>query len=290
MAIISGFLFFLYVFAQLVAGAPIRMGLLMPGSTIADDDLNISALDNYPHPDSAPVLSSMDDWAIFRSPNGRSDFSSIAPTLEFFPTDYDLGRTDLAQIPGMNVDVLPTEQMDLVIRSPDDLVVHPRDVAALDKASKGLDAAGEITNKIAKAADAIPEVGEIIGTAIQVVSYVMKAIAKLLDGVKEAEIESARQRGEFTKKVTDDALKKHPGWLIVTVHPKHTTFFQGHEHADWAHDTTFITTKVGIFKFHVYSARAGIFINDGDGGYQNWAYSAPADKLQSYGDQGHRLV
>ncbi|KAJ3723841.1 hypothetical protein C8R42DRAFT_472623 [Lentinula raphanica] len=96
--------------------------------------------------------------------------------------------------------------------------------------------------------------------------------------------------GSFVKLITDETLKRHPGWLVVTVHPKHSVYFQGREHHDWAHKLVNTTTHLGTFFFHVYSARAGIFINDGDGGYLNWAYSAPADKLQTYGYQGHRLV
>ncbi|KAH7869576.1 uncharacterized protein C8R40DRAFT_725722 [Lentinula edodes] len=37
-------------------------------------------------------------------------------------------------------------------------------------------------------------------------------------------------------------------------------------------------------------ARAGIFMNDGDGGYMNWAWAAPHDKIKAIGYQNHRLV
>ncbi|KAJ3738803.1 hypothetical protein DFH05DRAFT_1516325 [Lentinula detonsa] len=179
---------------------------------------------------------------------------------------------------------------DLAVRSSSDLVIHGRSAAKLQKAGDGLKKAGSVLGKVAKGADAIPEVGEIIGTAIQVVASFLKFLGSIFGAIAKAERESAAARGEFTQKVTDQTLKKHPGWLVVTVHPKHTTWFQGNEHTDWSHSTTSIKTATGTYHFDVYAARAGIFMNDGDGGYMNWAYSAPAAQLKAVGYQNHRLV
>ncbi|KAJ3806193.1 hypothetical protein F5876DRAFT_69156 [Lentinula aff. lateritia] len=298
MLLTYGLLLFSYVFAQLVSGAPLlsKRNLVsiredldpLANSKTISDNLELASLDKYPDPDSASVVLSMDK---FLSINSGSDYFARKPALEFYPTDSDFERSDVDEIPAMddNEPFLQGET-DMLIRPRNDLAIHARSVESLQKAGQGMQTAGEIMGKVAKAADAIPEVGEIIGTAIQVVATFVKYIGKLLNEVAEDEKESARARGDFTKKVTDQTLKKHPGWLIVTVHPKHTVFFQGQENIDWAHDKTHITTKVGLFEFDVYSARAGIFMNNGDGGYQNWAFSAPQNQLQTYGDQGHRLV
>ncbi|KAJ4475731.1 hypothetical protein J3R30DRAFT_3706338 [Lentinula aciculospora] len=193
----------------------------------------------------------------------------------------------------------------LAIRLSSDLVIHGRDAAKLQKAGDTMNKAGSVLGKVAKGADAIPEIGEIIGTAIQVVASFLKFLGHIFNAIAEAERESAKflrrhiinpllkpilLSGEFTQKVTDQTLKKHPGWMVVTVHPKHTTWFQGNEHTDWSHSTASIKTAVGKFKFDVYAVRAGIFTNDGDGGFENWAYSAPKDKLQAVGYQNHRLI
>ncbi|KAJ3926380.1 MAG: hypothetical protein NXY57DRAFT_730618 [Lentinula lateritia] len=298
MLLTYGLLLFSYVFAHLVSGAPLpsKRNLVsirndldpLANSKTISDNLELASLDKYPDPDSASVVLSVDK---FLSMNSGSDYFARKPALEFYPTDSDFERSDVDEILAMN-DNEPFLQgeTDVLIRPRSDLAIHARSVESLQKAGQGMQTAGEIMGKVAKAADAIPEVGEIIGTAIQVVATFVKYIGKLLNEVAEDEKESARARGDFTKKVTDQTLKKHPGWLIVTVHPKHTVFFQGQENIDWAHDKTHITTKVGLFEFDVYSARAGIFMNNGDGGYQNWAFSAPQNQLQTYGDQGHRLV
>ncbi|KAJ3982828.1 hypothetical protein F5890DRAFT_296312 [Lentinula detonsa] len=295
MHLIAGFLFLLYVFAQVVMGAPIRITRNLDndfdspvggGLTITDDIVDFSLLDF--HPDFLSVGSSAGSW---HSSNKELEHPSTTFPSEFFPSDREFVSVNVDQISDMKEEALPPSgETDLVIRPHTDLVVHSRSIKSLEKASKGMDTAGEVLGKVAKAADAIPEVGEIVGPAVQVVSWCVKLIGKLLNGVAEAERAAAHARGDFTQKVTDETLKEHPGWLVVTVHPKHTIYFQGQENIDWAQKTTSITTKVGVFQFKVYSARAGIFINDGDGGPENWAYSALADKLQAYGSQGHRLV
>ncbi|KAJ3912071.1 hypothetical protein F5877DRAFT_72700 [Lentinula edodes] len=302
MLLTYGLLLFLYVFAQLVSGAPLpsKRNLVsirndldpLANSKTISDNLEFASLHKYPDPDSASVVLSTDK---FLSMNRGSDYFARKPAMEFYPADFE--RSDVDEISAMddNESMLPEGETDLVIRSRNDLAIHARTVESLQTAGKGMQSAGEIMGKVAKAADAIPEVGEIIGTAIQVVATFVKYIGKLLNEVAEAEKESAHWRVyEESYRPDFESLERytleHPGWLIVTVHPKHTVFFQGQENIDWAHDKTHITTKVGFFEFDVYSARAGIFMNDGDGGYQNWAFSAPQNKLQTYGDQGHRLV
>ncbi|KAJ3733955.1 hypothetical protein DFJ43DRAFT_173482 [Lentinula guzmanii] len=206
----------------------------------------------------------------------------------------------------MGYDSVPSTE--LAIRLGSDLVLVSRDATKLQKTGKTLTKTGSALGKAAKGVDAVPEIGEIVGTAIQVVATFLKLLGHIFSGIAEAERKSAHARGEFTQKVTDQTVKEHPGWLVVTVHPKHTIFFQGNEHTDWSHSTTsiktvchflgsvrghhlnFTTQVTGTYKFDVYAARAGIFSNDGDGGYQNWAWSAPSQHIKLAGYENRRLV
>ncbi|KAJ3770332.1 hypothetical protein FB446DRAFT_173180 [Lentinula raphanica] len=187
-------------------------------------------------------------------------------------------------------DDVTTPGTEVATRPSSDLVLISRDAKKLQKTGSTLTKTGNALGKAAKGADAIPEIGEIIGTAIQVVATFLKFLGHLFSGIAAAQRKSAQERGDFTKNVTDQTLKQHPGWLVVTVHPKHTTYFQGNEHTDWSHSTTSIKTVTGTYKFDVYAARAGIFSNDGDGGYQNWAWSAPSNHIQLAGYENRRLV
>ncbi|KAJ3820250.1 hypothetical protein F5880DRAFT_1589654 [Lentinula raphanica] len=298
MHIVPDFLFLLFVLVQLVVGAPIRIKRNLhecSGSladpTISGKELELSPLDNNPDSHSLPIMaSSMGDWD---NADGELDPPSPSPFEDFSSFDHDSGHNRLQHISYENDGTLfSSDDTAPYMDHSTDLSLYPRaeEGAGAATAAKITDTVGSALDKAAKYVDGIPEVGEILGPAVQVVSWVVKAISKLLDGIAKAERESAKKRGAFTHNVTQEALKEHPGWLVVTVHPQHSVYFQGREHYDWAHKITTVETHVGIFDFHVYSARAGIFINEGDGGWQNWAYAAPADKLKAYGDQGHRLV
>ncbi|KAF8824106.1 hypothetical protein HHX47_DHR9000542 [Lentinula edodes] len=198
MLLTYGLLLFLYVFAQLVSGAPLpsKRNLVsirndldpLANSKTISDNLEFASLHKYPDPDSASVVLSTDK---FLSMNRGSDYFARKPAMEFYPADFE--RSDVDEISAMddNESMLPEGETDLVIRSRNDLAIHARTVESLQTAGKGMQSAGEIMGKVAKAADAIPEVGEIIGTAIQVVATFVKYIGKLLNEVAEAEKESA---------------------------------------------------------------------------------------------------
>ncbi|KAJ3980485.1 hypothetical protein F5890DRAFT_1557654 [Lentinula detonsa] len=169
-------------------------------------------------------------------------------------------------------DLNPFNEWDsFLARRGSDLVLVGRDATKLQKTGNTLTKTGSALGKAAKGADAVPEIGEIVGTAIQVVATFLKLLGHIFSGIAEAERKSAHARSVLKLLIRQLKLK-HPasGWLMVTVHPKHTTFFQGNEHIDWSHSTTSIKTVTGTYKFDVYAARAGIFSNDGDGGYQNY--------------------
>ncbi|KAJ3835685.1 hypothetical protein F5878DRAFT_627273 [Lentinula raphanica] len=297
MHIVPDFLFLLFVLVQLVDGAPIRIKRnldknsdFVADPTITGKKLELSPLDTNPDPHSLPIMASVGDWD---NADGELDPPSPSSFEDFSSFDHDSEHNRLQHISYENDGTLfSSDETAPYMDHSTDLSIYPRaeEGAKEAEAAKIMDNAGSALDKAAKYVDGIPEVGEILGPAVQVVSWVVKAISKLLDGISKAERESAKKRGAFTHNVTEQALKEHPGWLVVTVHPAHSVYFQGREHYDWAHKITTVETHAGIFAFHVYSARAGIFINEGDGGWQNWAYAAPADKLKAYGDQGHRLV
>ncbi|KAJ3866178.1 hypothetical protein EV359DRAFT_62569 [Lentinula novae-zelandiae] len=249
--------------------------------------------------EAAADISLDQDYGIFYTGPGCPPSKPCQLTSAHLEDDLDIFPLDENGVPSATAPVRSNSEFgndniapntDLAIPLSSDLIIYSRDAAKLQKAGDTMDKAGSVLGKVAKGADAIPEVGEIIGTAIQVVASFLKFLGHIFDAIAEAERESAHERGEFTKKVTDQTLKAHPGWLVVTVHPKHTTWFQGDEHTDWSHSTTSVKTNIATFKFDVYAARAGIFMNDGDGGYLNWAWAAPHDKIKAIGYQNHRLV
>ncbi|KAJ3728539.1 hypothetical protein C8R42DRAFT_654032 [Lentinula raphanica] len=164
-------------------------------------------------------------------------------TMDESTADPELELGDDVTTPGTEVATRPSS----------DLVLIGRDAKKLQKTGSTLTKTGNALGKAAKGADAIPEIGEIIGTAIQVVATFLKFLGHLFSGIAAAQRKSAQERGDFTKNVTDQTLKQHPGWLVVTVHPKHTTYFQGNEHTDWSHSTTSIKTVTGTYKFDVYA-------------------------------------
>ncbi|KAF5392764.1 hypothetical protein D9757_000823 [Collybiopsis confluens] len=207
-----------------------------------------------------------------------------------------------------------------------DLHGRDGNAAKVQKAGDTLSKTGSAIGKAAKVADAIPEVGEIVGTALQVVSYLLDILGGVLKGIAAAERESAHAmdiRGEFTQAVVQKTLAKHPGWFVAMVKPDHYFYGQGDEKRDWSHDETQITTVRLVLDFlqpqtqlqalrirkpeptittftrvtsssfckgfliDPFAARAGVFMNTGDGGFLNWAY-APGD-IVGVGWQKHRI-
>jgi hypothetical protein len=172
-----------------------------------------------------------------------------------------------------------------------DMVIHPRaSPAQLNSTGNALQNVGTGLGIAGGIADAIPG-GEIVGTALDVVSTVLDLIGQALDGIAEEERESAAERGNFTQNVVSQTLPQHPGWLVVIVKPDHYFYGQGVNGTDWATNSTSITTSEGTIDFDIYAARAGVFMNNGDGGYMNWAYGASlGSALTTSGFQNHRLT
>lgn len=176
----------------------------------------------------------------------------------------------------------------LVTRNADDspeLDLEDRD---LKDAGDAMQTVSGIIDKITPVADALGPEGEALGEALDVVSTFLDIFGQIFSAIGEDQREDAAARGAFTQNVTDGTLKAHPGWNVVTVHPKHTVNFQGSQGPDWYHNTTSLDTHAGNIAFDIYAARAGEFQLNGDGGYMNWAYSGP--NIQAVGDQGHRLI
>ncbi|KAF5390806.1 hypothetical protein D9757_004425 [Collybiopsis confluens] len=160
----------------------------------------------------------------------------------------------------------------------------------LEDAGDVMQTVSSVIDKIQPVADALGPEGEAVGEALEVISTFLDILGQLFEAIGEEQRQEAATRGAFTQNVTDATLKAHPGWNVVTVHPKHTVNFQGSQGPDWEHNTTSIELPLsGNVGFDVYAARAGIFELNGDGGYMNWAWAAGSN-VQAVGYQNHRLI
>ncbi|KAJ3766442.1 hypothetical protein FB446DRAFT_389121 [Lentinula raphanica] len=200
MHIVSDFLFLLFVLVQLVFGAPIRIKRnldeysgFLADPTISGTELELSPIDTNPDSHSLSITISTGDWD---NPNDDSDppFPS-ALEVPSSPID-DLGYNGLQQISHENDGTFFSS----VATTPDmphstDLSLYTRN--AIDTASKDMDTVGSVMDKVSKYADSIPEVGEILGPALQVVTWCVKLVSKLLHGISQAEHESAEKRSGF---------------------------------------------------------------------------------------------
>ncbi|KAF9068327.1 hypothetical protein BDP27DRAFT_829511 [Rhodocollybia butyracea] len=78
--------------------------------------------------------------------------------------------------------------------------------------------------------------------------------------------------------------------IIVKTNLRYDPLFQGDKGRDWFHNTTKVKTIKGWYSYDVYTARAGVFVNYGDGGWENWAYAPKEDpKLVVSGWEKHTL-
>jgi len=160
----------------------------------------------------------------------------------------------------------------------------------------GMKTAGKVTGDVAKVTaqvgvevEGIPIVGEVLGTALEVVTAFLNVLSKVFNVVGAMEKKSAQQRGEFTKRTVAAFVQAHPGWNVVVTDDKHAFYGQGVEGKDWSHQNTATHTVLGKFKYDVYGVHAGIFILEGDGGFQNWAYMT-GPQVKAVGNQNHRLI
>ncbi|KAE9398363.1 hypothetical protein BT96DRAFT_36447 [Gymnopus androsaceus JB14] len=94
--------------------------------------------------------------------------------------------------------------------------------------------------------------------------------------------------GKFTQETVAQFYKLHKEWNVVITDVKHDFYGQGVQGKDWATQNTSTHTVLGRYKYQIYSARAGIFITEGDGGYENWAYIGNA--VKAVGNQKSRLI
>jgi len=161
----------------------------------------------------------------------------------------------------------------------------------MDTAGKAMGAAAKGMSEAGAELEGVPIVGEILGTAVEVVSAFINILAKIFTKIGAMEKKSAEERGKFTRDTVAAFVKAHPGWHVVVAYQKdkHNFFGQGTEGKDWSHTNTDTHTVLGKYKYDVYGLHAGIFILEGDGGFENWAYMSGPD-VETTGDQNHRLI
>lgn len=232
----------------------------------------------------------------------------------------DFSRSTYYTDSDMNTDI-PTHK-DLTLRSSSGVAIGRREVAAdvakeaakkgakgaAKKGSKdsqsggskpgdGMQKASQVTGDISKGLkeasaglDAAGPVGEVLATAVQAVSVFLDILSKVFGAVAKMEEKSAKERGEFTQKAVAEFEATHKGWNVICayVHDKHAVFFEGVEGKDWTHRDEHTHTILGKYEYEVYGGHAGMFILEGDGGYENWAYTSA--NVQAVGYQRHRLL
>ncbi|KAJ3572783.1 hypothetical protein NP233_g2851 [Leucocoprinus birnbaumii] len=87
-------------------------------------------------------------------------------------------------------------------------------------------------------------------------------------------------RGDFVKKLIDTTLKAKPGHQAIVCHPKHTYKFEGERGKDWDHSHAEYQKDAtpGTIGYEIYWFSKGTFELQGDGGWQNWAYTGNPKK------------
>ncbi|KAF9068326.1 hypothetical protein BDP27DRAFT_1448516 [Rhodocollybia butyracea] len=197
------------------------------------------------------------------------DFSSIDSDWDIDHTAHLVPLTPSYLVCSPNAPCrLPpsSSDSDIAIRGSGHMTVHRRGKPgeAAQKAGKGMKTAAKVLGQVAQAANEIPEVGPLIAAAVKVIEVLLKILGGIIEELGKLEAEAA----------------------------KHEHLFQGDEHHDWSHRTTHVNTVKGSYTYEVYTARAGVFVNYGDGGWENWAYvpSWQSDhKLVASGWQNHTL-
>ncbi|KAE9383132.1 hypothetical protein BT96DRAFT_110202 [Gymnopus androsaceus JB14] len=143
---------------------------------------------------------------------------------------------------------------------------------------KGNGDVAKVTGEVGAEVEGIPVVGEVLGTALEVVTAFLNILSKVFSAVSEMEKKSAEERGKFTTETVGAFMKAHPGWNVVVAYGK-----------DWSHQNTATHTVLGKYNYDVYGVHAGIFILEGDGGFENWAYMKTS-QVKTVGTQNHRLI
>ncbi|KAF9068730.1 hypothetical protein BDP27DRAFT_1403093 [Rhodocollybia butyracea] len=278
---VSSLILLLSFIAHFAHGAPVSP----LGSPESEDDLDSPSMD--PSYDSASTFPDPD----FSSPDGL-----------VFDTNHNLPNPLFnSESPCYSDSPCRLSSSDIAIRSPGDITIHRRGKAK-DKAKKGakkavsnskyntkapgggMAVAGEVVGKvgsaISKAGNALPGP---IGIALKVIGTFLSILGKIFGGLAAKERKSAQERGDFTQKVVEQTAQKHPGWMVVTLYTrwKPQTYFPGKKGRDWSVGSTETHTGMGEFHYRVFAARSGLFYFDGQRGYENWAWQAPANKLHA---------
>ncbi|KAF6745788.1 hypothetical protein DFP72DRAFT_924228 [Ephemerocybe angulata] len=80
-------------------------------------------------------------------------------------------------------------------------------------------------------------------------------------------------RGRFTQGLVSSLRKIWPMFNFVIVCTAHARAFDGAEGKDWGMGHGDLPTSfAGTIGYSIYYLRSGVFMLQGDGGYQNWAW------------------
>jgi len=132
-------------------------------------------------------------------------------------------------------------------------------------------------------AAALAKVGEKVAQKIveEVVKVAIKAITGLIGDIKDEK----KNRETFVKHLLAKLVEKDQSFNYMIIHTKHTAKWDGKEGVDWYHTHVECPTIRLLKKtigYEVYSARSGDFVNNGDGGFINWAFQGKFTR-----DKGH---
>jgi len=148
-----------------------------------------------------------------------------------------------------------------------------------DSGSQALEVRYPISDLEGRQAAAVVKVAQKV--VEEVVKVAIKAIGGLIKDIKNEK----KNRETFVKHLLAKLVEKDKSFNYMIIHTKHTAKWDGKEGVDWWHTHVECDT-IRLFKktigYEVYAARSGDFMNNGDGGFINWAFQGKFTR-----DKGH---
>jgi hypothetical protein len=115
-----------------------------------------------------------------------------------------------------------------------------------------------------------------------IVEPTVDLILAILGGVEKAlewNSDDNNKREQYTQQFVEQARAQFPYYNVVIIHPPHIPL------GKWIHQYYELPMTVGTCGYDVYFSRSGDpfgLVNEGDGGYINWAFSG-------YTQDGNRI-
>ncbi|KAJ3505030.1 hypothetical protein NLJ89_g7627 [Agrocybe chaxingu] len=106
-------------------------------------------------------------------------------------------------------------------------------------------------------------------------------IRSVIDGIlKEIEQKVDFDRGGFTKSTVSTMRSRYSEFNWIICHTAHSHLWSGNRGVDWEHwHHELDVYGAGTIGYEIYWARSGVFSLNGDGGFENWAYTGNVQKL-----------